>query len=785
MKVFHKGKTLAATLLNIVGLTFAFAAFYIIIVQVHYDLTYNSGIKDHERIYLMSCAYSDGKQFPFIARPTGESIIKGMPIVENGGIVMVENGGYDTKIYFDDESNPVIIKTSNATLEGLKTIGYELVEGSWNDWIDNSLALSESCASRLGVHAGDNLKLKSSERKIAAIYKDIPGRSDFTHDGFFNLGNKGLDVEDNWSYNYFVKFQPGLSKKEISDAIDSYLKKWLSEDKKLSTEKVDDWIDNRGIKIFSLQEMYSNPTVLAIGAKGNKTTTMTLLGVAVLIIIIALINYFNFFFALIPVKLKDINTRKILGSSRISLVLTMVLESVCYIITALGLAAVIVLIFSRSPYSEFISTSLIFKYNWGITFITIGAGIVIGVLSALLPAIYITSFNPAVALKGFIKSYGRGNTFRNGLIGFQFTISIILVICAIVIHQQREYMLDYDLGFNTENLYTVTVGQVSSKKHETIENRLKESPVIEDVTWAQGDIIADFRNGWGREFNGKQISFDVYPVAWNFLQFMKIPVVEGRDFIKSDEEVEGGLFIFTTEARDNYNLKIGDRFRGHSSEDNPAEVIGFTGNINYKPLTAKGIEFAFYQYGKQPWSSLYQMYVRAQPFADPETVEKTIIETLKEIDPEINANLLEVKSFNIFLDNLYGSEKNLSILINLFTLLAIVISLMGVFGLVMFDTERRKKEIGVRRVNGATVEEILAMFNMKFIKIVIVSFIIAVPVSWWIIRVYLESYAYKTPIYVWVFFVALLAVLIITTGVVTLRSYRAATSNPVESLRTE
>ena len=266
---------------------------------------------------------------------------------------------------------------------------------------------------------------------------------------------------------------------------------------------------------------------------------------------------------------------------------------------------------------------------------------------------------------------------------------------------------------------------------------------------------------------------------------MKIPIVEGRDFVKSDEEVEGGLFIFTTEARDNYNLKIGDRFRGHSSEDNPAEVIGFTGNINYKPLTAKGIEFAFYQYGKQPWSSLYQMYVRAQPFADPETVEKTIIETLKEIEPEINANLLEVKSFNIFLDNLYGSEKNLSILINLFTLLAIVISLMGVFGLVMFDTERRKKEIGVRRVNGATVEEILAMFNMKFIKIVIVSFIIAVPVSWWIIRVYLESYAYKTPIYVWVFFVALLAVLIITTGVVTLRSYRAATSNPVESLRTE
>ena len=110
---------------------------------------------------------------------------------------------------------------------------------------------------------------------------------------------------------------------------------------------------------------------------------------------------------------------------------------------------------------------------------------------------------------------------------------------------------------------------------------------------------------------------------------------------------------------------------------------------------------------------------------------------------------------------------------------------MGVFGLVMFDTERRKKEIGVRRVNGATIEEILGMFNLKFIKIIIVSFIIAVPVSWLIIRVYLESYAYKTPLYIWVFFVALLAVLMITTGVVTLRSYKAATANPVDALRNE
>ena len=166
-------------------------------------------------------------------------------------------------------------------------------------------------------------------------------------------------------------------------------------------------------------------------------------------------------------------------------------------------------------------------------------------------------------------------------------------------------------------------------------------------------------------------------------------------------------------------------------------------------------------------------------------IHQNLIKVLSEIDPDRHESLWNVELLDESIENLYAKEKNLSKLINLFTLLAIVISLMGVFGLVMFDTERRKKEIGVRRINGATIMEILGMFNMKFIKIVLVSFIIAVPVSWWIMRVYLESYAYKTPIYIWVFFVAFLAVLAITVGVVTLRSYKAATANPVESLRTE
>ncbi|MCH5234353.1 MAG: ABC transporter permease [Muribaculaceae bacterium] len=787
MRIYSKGNTLVSTLLNIIGLTFAFTALYIIIVQVHYDLTYNCGIKDSERIYLLTSAdgYNEGKFSPYVNRPISEGIIDGIGIIESGGLI-IPSADYFGELYLTEESDPIDIKLSRATNEGVDALGYDLIEGSWTDWVKNGLAMSESYASRYGIKIGDHVRLAGYDWVIAVIYRDFPENSDFTlHDALYNIGDQDFESWGQWSYNYFVKFQPGVSDEEINSALDIHLRNWFKDEEGKSNESIDEKIKRYGLRFFALNDIYLNPIVNSVGNKGNKTTTMTLLGVAILIIIIAFINYFNFFFALVPVKLKEINIRKMLGSRRKSLIISIVKESLFYVMVALGFGAILVVIFAHSPYANLINTSVLFKYHWGLTFITIGAALAIGIISSIFPASYITSFNPALAIRGFIGSSSRGNAFRTGLIGFQFTISLILVVCAIVINQQRRYMLNYDLGFNKENLYSVRVSPNVASKADAVESRLLQDTAITDVTWAAGPMVAEGRMGWGRNFNGEQISLQVYPVAWNFLKFMDIAIDEGRDFGKSDNENENGLFIMNKEAREKYDFKIGDRFTGHRDDENPAEVIGFSDDFKYKPLRDIGGAFCFYLYGKYPWGELQQMYVRTSPSANPEEVRNKIIQILKEMDPEINENQYQIDSFDETLEYVYYKEKNLSMLINLFTLLAIVISLMGVFGLVMFDTERRKKEIGIRRVNGATVEEILGMFNMKFIKIIIVSFIIAVPISLWIMRTYLEAYAYKTPIYIWVFFVALLAVLLITTGVVTLRSYKAATANPVESLRTE
>jgi putative ABC transport system permease protein len=181
-----------------------------------------------------------------------------------------------------------------------------------------------------------------------------------------------------------------------------------------------------------------------------------------------------------------------------------------------------------------------------------------------------------------------------------------------------------------------------------------------------------------------------------------------------------------------------------------------------------------------------RLFIRTEVGVDIQALMERTIKTLNDLDPTLGDGFsVWMRPFKQAIENQYKKEQNLSKLVTLFTILAIVISLMGVFGLVMFETEHRRKEIGIRRVHGATVGQILAMFNSRFVKIVLVCFVIAVPVSIVIMRRYLEGFAYQVPLHVWVFALALLAVLGVTIAVVTLRSLRAATMNPVKSLRNE
>ena len=785
-RLFKKGKTsLVSSILNILGLTAAFAALYIILVQVHHDFTYNKALKDSDRIYVLTQREINQSGYSsYMCRPMGEYVLNASPDIEAGGCGKIM--GNPIAVRVNDDQSPVSITVAAMNQGARDVFGFELVAGNWEDLKGKGYALTESAAKRLGVEVGDVIKYHDGsawqEEPIVAIYKDMPKHSDLSSfEMLANMGDFSINDWSEFSFFYFLKLRKGADPNAIVEVAKPVCKQFFSIMQ--GVDATDDDV-KFGLYPVRLTDMYfDSNSYYAPGKAGNKTTTMTLLIIAIFVVVIAFINYINFFFAMVPLRLKSINTRKILGSSRFQLVMSSVGESVLMVIIALGLAVAVVTLFRQSTLASMIDTSLDFSQNWGIVALTVGLALLISVVASIYPALFATSFNPAFALKGTFGATQKGKAFRIGLIGLQFTVSIVLIICAIFVHEQRSFMMNHEMGFNQECLLQSQVSMNLATNREAVESQLRADAAIKDIAWGDGPFVNDYRMSWGRKVRGEDAGWDVYPVSWNFLRFMGIDIVEGRDFTPADEQ-STGTYIFNETARDSYKITLEDQIGGHDGQ--VAEIAGFCKDFNFASLRQEIKPFAFYVYGKDPWHICNRLYIRTEAGVDVPALMERITKTLNDLDPDLGEGMsYEVWPFSQSIENQYKKEQNLSKLVNLFTILAIVISLMGVFGLVMFETEHRRKEIGIRRVHGATVQQILAMFNSRFVKIVLVCFVIAVPVSIVIMRRYLEGFAYQVPLYVWVFAIAFLAVLAVTIAVVTLRSLRAAMVNPVKSLRNE
>ena len=798
-RIFKKGKTaFASSVLNILGLTAAFAALYIILVQVHHDLTYNKALKDSDRIYCLTMPdmFSNNAYSTYVNRPMSEAIISAIPSVEAGGCATIRDGG-EVSVRLGEEQSSVELRVTSFSKPAIDVFGFELVAGNLDNWVSYTDAvMSESAAKRLGLQVGDHFQYgywNWNDATVAAIYKDMPVNSDLSSfDFILNMGDIAMDDWKQWGYNYFIKLVKGADIKDFEEAAakiacDLWIKSCNVNDQNLTEEEAarfEEYKSKMAPHLMLLTDNYFADNVGHPGKSGNRTTTITLLVIAIFVMVIAFINYINFFFAMVPIRLRGINTRKILGSSRLQLVMSFIGESVLMVVIALGLAVAVVTMFRQSTLASLIDTSLDFSQNWGVVALTTGLALLISVMASIYPALFATSFNPAFALKGTLGTTQKGKAFRIGLIGLQFTVSIVLIICAIFVHQQRSFMMEHDMGFNKEYLLQSHVTWELANNRETVESRLKTDAAIKDIAWGDGPFVANSRMTWNRQFNDEPVHWQVYPVSWNFLRFMGIDIVEGRDFTPADEQSENGVYIINETAHKMYGITTEDRIQGHT--DNPTEIAGICKDFNFSALREEIGPFAFYVYGKEPWSPCCRLFIRTEAGIDTQALIDRTIKTINELDPAMDDGFsVWVNPFEKALENQYKKENDLSKLVTLFTILAIVISLMGVFGLVMFETEHRRKEIGIRRVHGATVQQILAMFNSRFVKIVLVCFVIAVPVSIVIMRRYLEGFAYQVPLYIWVFAIALMAVLAVTIAVVTLRSLRAATVNPIKSLKCE
>ena len=782
MKVFRK--TGVSTLINILGMSVAFAAAMILMVQVRWDTTYDANFKGHKQVFRMENNWMDkGLYSTYFSRPIIEVAKAASPNIEAVGTF----GWMAQEVTLKKDGEETVLSVPSAPVDSsmFSVFPFEWVEGSAREFTAGETAVvSEKYAK---IFFGDESAVGKTfkagngvEVRVIGVFKDMPKNYSMHYGVLVNLGDRYLDTPSEWSFAAYLKLKdPSRAKETEALMVNAVLEQYGDDH---DADEADEF--RNGFRIVKLHDAHFERDVRANIASANKAISITLAAIAILLILIAIINFINFAFAEIPFRIKSINTRKVLGQGRGSLVGRQLLHAGLIALTAFAIACLIMHVVAGSSWASYVSDSLALKDNVGILALMLGVALVSAVIAGLAPALYSTSQPAALVLKGSYGTSVKGKALRNMLVGLQFILSFLFILMALFVGVQTRFMIGRDMGFDEARVLQTWCGYPAGNQKDALKSHLLQNPSIEAVTFADGQIVSDQKMGWSRTGDdGNQVFMEVLPVDVNFAEFFGLQIVEGRDFRESDNQNEAGSIIPNETFMQMFpQFHVGSLMGGHVDD---CELIGVVKDFNFKSLQHAMGPLVLYNWGKEGWRSFGQMYVRTVPGADFKEVSDYIKEAICKFDPRREPHMITVSHLDEGIENMYQSEQSLGKLITIASFVALLIAIIGIIGLVFFETQFLRKEIAVRRVNGATVGGILKMINKKYLIMAVASFVIAAPVAYWLMTAWRKGFAYQAPVPVWIFLVALLVVAAITMIVVTLQSWRAANANPVESIKNE
>lgn len=782
MKVFRK--TGVSTLINILGMSVAFAAAMILMVQVRWDTTFDANYEGHKQVFRMENNWMDKGLFSTsISRAMIEIAKTASPNIEAVGTYWTMP--HEATLKKDGEEMVLSVPSARVDSSMFSVFPFEWVEGSAREFTAGETAVvSEEYAkvffgdeSALGKHfkAGNGVEVR-----VVGVFKDMPKNSNMNCGVLINLGDDYLNNSNEWSFVAFVKLKDPTLAKETETQMVNALLDYLGDN--VDEEDADEF--RKGFRISNLHDAHFERDVRASISSSNKAITVTLAAIAILLILIAIINFINFAFAEIPFRIKSINTRKVLGEGRASLIGRQLLHAGLIALVAFAIAALIMHVIAGMSWASYVSDSIALKDNIGILILMLGIAMFSAVVAGIAPALYSTAQPAALVLKGFYAMSVKGKMLRNVLVSLQFVLSFIFILMALYVHVQTKFMMSKDMGFPQENILQVWCGYSAGAAHKPLKDKLLQNPSIADVTFSDNLIVSDQKMGWGRTGDdGEQIFMEVLPVTEDFVRFFDLQIVDGRDFRESDNESDAGVYIANETFINMFpQYHVGSLVGGHV--DN-TEIVGIVKDFNFKSLQHAMGPLVLLIWGKTQWRNFGVMYVKTAPESDFKEISSYIKEAVCAFDPTRELDQVSVRHLDEWIKNMYKSEQSLGKLITIASFVALLIAIIGIIGLVFFETQFIRKEIAVRRVNGATVGSILKMINKKYLIMAATSFVIAAPVAYWLMTAWRKGFAYQAPVPVWIFLVALLAVAAITLAVVTLQSWRSASANPVESLKNE
>ncbi len=763
--------------LNILGLSVAFIAFMLLMMQWDYDRTFDRHDPNADKIYRIDALWQ-GSQVALASRPMAEMFMQSSPHILKGCLL---NFPEDNTFQIDRSGTQHMFRETliSVTPEISDVFQFDMAEGDTKSIVDEKQCLiPQSMAQRWfgsGSAVGKMAVCNGQSLTVGGVYRDFPNNSSLRNAVYISMGDENKNEWGNMNYTFYVQAD-FTDVAEMHQLLDTFMQR-----EELTGSK--GIFEQMGVDIqltaLALPEIHSfGPVLYDSTPRATRQTVIVMISIAIVILVIAGINFTNFNTAISPLRMKNINTQKVLGATNGELQWALIVESVLVSLFAFVAGVFILWNLEHTGINQLVKADICVWHHPYLLLITVGIAALVGALAGAYPAYYTTSFEPALVLKGSFGLSPKGRMLRSLLMSVQFIASFALIIASAFMFLQNRYAKTASLGFDKEMLILSDMNEQTMKERKVLQDKLLGHPEIVGVTFAQNQIgnKEDIYPNWGREYQDHQITYNALVVADNFNTVMGIQPLEGRSFREGDGR-GAGAYLINRRMADEYDMQIGDKI-------NDAEIIGIVPDFIYRSMRLGNVPTAMLAMDENGnfGSPYHYLYVKTAPGTDLTDALQIVRSELNAISPDYPFN---VRFFDDVLNQLYEDEQRLTTLITLFSLLAVFISVVGVFGLVVFDSESRRKEIGIRKVLGSTTSEILLMFNKSYAYILVICFIIAAPLAWYAVDGWLQNFAYKIPIYWWVFPLAFVLVSVVTLLTVTYQNWHAANENPVNSIKNE
>jgi len=804
------------SILNISGLAIAMACVLMITLYVRDELSYDKFFANADHLFQVNMTVADNGPENTTGGNTAPAVgpaLKDMyPEVESyarvyrPGDVVVRYEGTAKAVNFYSEKN-ILAVDSNF----LQVFNYQLSQGSAASCLQkpNSVVITEATSKKYFADENPIGKILffGMDRKpfvVTAVLKNIPSNSSFQFDMLAPISNYPEVKKRSWNWgwlqvNTWIKLKNNVLVDEVSMAkLESKFPEMVKERAFNKGQSYEEFTKKGGKLKYSLMPFTSvHLHAIPMQVPARLTTLSDIKYVyifsiiALFIIILACVNFMNLSTAQSSTRAKEVGIRKVMGSMKKQLIKQFLTEAMLYsfIATIVGLLLVLFLL---KPFNEVAGKSLAFGsiVTSNIWIFVLGLCLLTGLLAGLYPAFFLTSFKPVEVLKGvkLFRNNGTDLLIRNGLVVFQFTISVILIICTIVVFEQLKYEQRKDLGLNKESVVVIANTKRLGNTEESFRKELTSQPGVIDASISSSiPTKGNFGDGYEPESTEtdkpllSDIGLSSFMVDNDFIPTLKMQILQGRNFSRDFNDSASVIINETAAKQIGWKEPVG-KYLAYPGNSQRFKVIAVVKDFNIASLHELVEPFALFNTSSKTYN-LHTSFisVRLQPGDNRKQISR-IEAKWKSLAP---ATPFDFSFLDNEFDALYRSEQRMGTVFGIFTFLSIFVACLGLFGLSIFTAERRKKEIGVRKVLGASVQTVVGLLSKEFLKLVTIATLVAFPVAWLAMNKWLQDFAYRINMDWGIFFIAGVSAMAIALITVSFQAIKTAIANPVKALRSE